>query len=62
MILTVPTTLAGVAALVSYVVECERAGWQILNLDMDGGGDREVPGAAALMQTLDAALSEIVRS
>jgi hypothetical protein len=60
MLLTVPTTLAGIAARVSHVADCESAGDDILSLVMDsedGNG-----AAAALLQTLNAGLSQVVWS
>jgi hypothetical protein len=60
MFLTVPTTLAGIAALVSHVVECESKGREMLNINMLDKGDNEA--AAVLLQTLNAALSQVVRS
>jgi hypothetical protein len=62
MFLTVPTTLAGIAALVGYVVECESKGADLLSLIMNKNIESDNEGAAALLQTLNAALSQVVRS
>jgi hypothetical protein len=59
MFLTVPTTLAGIAALVDYVVGQETAGTEMLNLIMDPDVLNE-EGAAALLQTLNVALARLV--
>jgi hypothetical protein len=58
MFLTVPTTRAGIEALVAYVIVLESAGTEILNMDMSDCGDEWV-GARALLQTLHAAFLQI---
>jgi hypothetical protein len=61
MILTVPTTLPGLAALVAYIHHCEDTGCEIHNLNMRDG-DEYGAGYITLLHTIDNALASLVRS
>jgi hypothetical protein len=65
MLKTVPTTLAGVAALVSWVHECERDGVEIHSLCMRENSSEEHVFSmdyGAFLRTIDTALASLVRS
>jgi poly(3-hydroxybutyrate) depolymerase len=61
MILTVPTTLPGLAALVAHIHHCEDTGCEIHNLNMRDGNEYGT-GSITLLQTIDTALASLVRS
>jgi hypothetical protein len=66
MLKTVPTTVAGVAALVSWVHECERDGVELHSLFMHENSSEEhgplSMGYGAFLRTIDTALASLVRS
>jgi hypothetical protein len=66
MLQTEPTTIAGAAALVAYVHECERNGVALANLclpllEMPEWARPDYEGYSLLLRTLDRALAAMVR-
>jgi hypothetical protein len=59
MFRTVPTTIAGIAALVAYVRDCESSGDDILDLYMDDGS--EETALPTFLDTLAASLQQTIR-
>ena len=66
MILTVPTTLPGLAALVAHIHHCEDTGCEIHSLSMHETSSSEEDilsqGYGAFLRTIDTALASLVQS